>query len=229
MKYAVMQPYLFPYLGYYQLVESVNSFVFYDDVNYIKRGFINRNNILLGNQSHRFTVPVLKASQNKLINELVFIENVDDILTKIELAYKKAPFFSDIFRIVQNVLCSQNRSVDYIASNSISSVFKYLERDKAFYLSSNLRYDRQKSAADKLIAIGNILHFKKYVNSLGGIDLYKKDYFLSQGIDLSFIHMNEYAYNQSNKNFVPNLSMIDVLMWNSPEEVNHLLGNYEIR
>src|SRR5690606_3799363 len=100
MKIAIMQPYLFPYLGYFQLINAVETFVFYDDVNFIKRGWINRNQILVDNKAALFTVPLKKASQNKLINEIdMAIDEkwLSQFFKTIEQNYKNAPYFDDTF------------------------------------------------------------------------------------------------------------------------------------
>ncbi|EIO4059130.1 WbqC family protein [Vibrio vulnificus] len=227
MKCAVMQPYLFPYLGYYQLVYAVDKFVFYDDVNYIKGGFINRNNILANGTSQRFTIPVEQASSFKKISELSFSENVRKQLMSIEQAYSKAPYFKDVFPIIQKVLSSENRDVTYVCRQSIEAVFLYLGIEKSTILSSDLDYSRDQSAADKLVSIAGLLNCNEYVNSPGGKELYNKAYFKERGVDLSFIGMKLVDYPQGNdKDFLPYLSMIDVLMWNDKDSVKSFLDKY---
>ncbi|MBG0757072.1 WbqC family protein [Vibrio cidicii] len=228
MKCAVMQPYLFPYLGYYQLVYAVDKFVFYDDVNFIKRGYINRNNILVNGAAQRFTIPVPGATQNKKINTFEFSMDVMKTLKTIQQAYNKAPYFQPVYEIIKEVLTSNNRSVTYICKLSIEKVFDYLNLDKDYFVSSQLDYNRDLTAADKLISISKRLECTEYINSPGGIDLYQKEYFKEQEIELSFINMIAGEYFQSNHDFVPYLSMIDVLMWNSKEQVKQLLEQYEL-
>ncbi|QUI69742.1 hypothetical protein GSF13_08025 [Pseudoalteromonas sp. M8] len=223
-----MQPYLFPYLGYYQLVHSVDNFVFYDDVNFIKRGYINRNNILVNGWAQRFTIPVPGATQNEKINTFEFSNDVRKTLKTIQQSYKKAPYFEPVYELVEEVLTSAERSVPYICQLSIQKVFVYLGLEKNYFISSHLDYDRNISAADKLIAISKKLECTHYINSPGGVELYQKDYFKERGIDLSFIKMNADEYTQASNEFVPYLSMIDVLMWNSKEQVKQLLDQYEL-
>lgn len=228
MSCAIMQPYLFPYLGYYQLVYSAEKFVFYDDVNFIKRGYINRNNILVNGIAQRFTIPVPGATQNEKINTFEFSTDVKKVLKTIEQSYKKAPYFQEVYKIVEAVLTSKNRSVTDICRLSVEKVFDYLDIRKQYYISSELEYDRDISAADKLISISKNLNCTHYINSPGGIELYNKDYFKERGIDLSFIQMVASTYSQNGDNFVPYLSMIDVLMWNNKEQVKRLLEQYEL-
>ena len=228
MNFAVMQPYLFPYLGYYQLVNAVDTFIFYDDVTYIKNGYINRNNILVNGQAQRFTVPVPGASSNILIKDLNFDPNVKKTLKTISQSYVKAPYFNDVYPIIEKILTSTERQVHTLCANSITSVFSYLGINKQFKFSSELEYNRDLPAADKLIAMAGLLNSKHYINSPGGKDLYSKEYFADKGVNLSFIKMQSVIYDQGKSEFVPYLSMIDVLMWNSKEQVIELLTKYKL-
>ncbi|TMO99299.1 hypothetical protein CWC14_04980 [Pseudoalteromonas sp. S3260] len=228
MKSAVMQPYLFPYLGYYQLVNSVDKFVFYDDVNFIKRGYINRNNILVNGQAQRFTLPVPGATQNKHINEFNFSPEVAKILTTIKQAYAKAPFFKEVYPLIEKVFTQTDRRVSILCRASIKEVFDYLGIQKELFISSELNYERELPAAERLISISNLLNCKQYINSPGGVELYDKDFFMRKGVDLAFIKMNSVSYKQAKNEFVPYLSMIDVLMWNDIEEVKLMLNQYEL-
>lgn len=228
MTFAVMQPYLFPYLGYYQLVSAVDKFVFYDDVTFIKGGYINRNNILSNGKAQRFTVPVPGMSSNKLINELCFDKNTKKIIKSIEQNYKKAPYFEYVFPLIESVLNSEIRTLEHVCSKSITRVFEYLGIKKDFYLSSELEYNRKLNSAKKLIEIAKNLQETKYINSPGGIELYSKTHFMNHDIELLFIKMKELSYVQNQDDFVPNLSMIDVLMWNDKLKVKCMLSQYDL-
>lgn len=228
MKIAVMQPYIFPYIGYYQLVYSVDTFVFYDDVNFINRGYVNRNNILVNGEVKLFTIPLIKASQNKKILDIYCQENVSKIIKTIHQSYSKAPYFNAVMPIVEKVLTSENRSLSYISSSSIKAVFEYLGIEREFILSSSLTYDRSEPAADKLISICKLFNSDSYINSIGGMSLYNKDYFSLQGINLEFIKKENTIYTQYESDFVDNLSMLDVMMWCSKDNIIKLLGQYRI-
>lgn len=228
MKYAVMQPYLFPYLGYYQLVYAADKFVFYDDVTFIKGGYINRNSILSNGLAQRFTIPVPGMSSNTLINELKFDNNVRKVLKSIQQSYTNAPFFEQVYPLVEGVLLCENRSVEYMCARSIVSVFEYLNIEKDIMFSSDLKYERTLSAPDKLIAMSKLLDADTYINTPGGKSLYDKDYFSKEQVNLFFIEMEDCEYQQGRNTFVPHLSMIDVLMWNEREKVKELLNKYRI-
>ncbi len=225
---AVMQPYLFPYLGYYQLAKSVDEFVFFDDVNFIKRGFINRNSILKQSEAVRFTLPVQKASQNRLIKDHYFTEDSSGVLSQLREAYAGAPQFSAVFPVVQSVLDDVDRSVVNITANSVKSIFEYLGLSKSFSLSSSIAKSDTSRGQDKIVEICCAKDASVYVNAIGGKDLYDSAAFSSHGIELKFIRMLDKPYAQPARPFVPNLSIIDALMNCTKAEVVELLGAFEL-
>ena len=233
MKVAVMQPYLFPYLGYFQLLNAADTFIFADDVNYIKRGFINRNKILFQEEEQYFTVPCIKVSQNKFINEIkVAVETKgypENILLTIKQAYKKAPFLTDVFPMIESIFLSGNDSIATLAASSVESVSKYLEINVDFkYTSVSFSHTKGQERSMRLINITKELGSDSYINPKGGDVLYDKENFMSHGVTLEFLSPQIRPYNQFNDDFVPNLSIIDVLMFNSPEQAKILLEQYEL-
>ncbi len=228
MKLAIMQPYLFPYIGYFHLIDAVDLFLIYDDVAYIKRGFVNKNSIASPSGSANFTVPVLGASQNKLFSELQFSKEVDKVLKTFEYSYSKAPYFENVFPIVYETLNFPDRSIASICKRGFEEIFSYLNIEKTFRKTSEIDYDRSVNARDRLISLCNIFGANKYINAPGGRKLYKKQDFAEAGIDLQFVDSLAVEYRQAGKNFIPNLSIIDVLMNCSPEEVKFLLVRYEL-
>lgn len=230
MKIAIMQPYLFPYLGYYQLASCVDHFVFYDDVTFIKQGYINRNSILGDRAPLRITFPVLDASSNRLISEHSFSKDFSKQVRSIEQTYSKAPYFTPFFPRVLSVLESPDRDVTKVCSNSIATVLDYLEIPFNHYLSSSLQYDRAENRAERIINICKHLGGDTYINSIGGSDLYRHEFFSTNGIDLLFIKMKEIAYKQRRTSdpFITNLSLIDVAMWCDPEEIKKMLLSYQL-
>ncbi len=227
-----MQPYLFPYIGYFQMINAVDVFVFYDDVNYIKKGWINRNRILVNGKDKLFTIPLKDASQNKMINEVdIFLERpeVRKIFETIKQNYKKAPFFSEVFPIIESVFWSPSSTIGDLAILSIKAVNEYLGITTVLKQSSvDFANTKGLERAERLIAICKQTGAEKYINAIGGQELYTKEYFASQGIDLKFIKSEPIAYKQFDNEFVPWLSIIDVLMFNSVEVVHHLLKKYQI-
>jgi len=226
MKLAVMQPYLFPYLGYFQLIYASDLFLIYDDVAYIKQGYINRNSILSPNGTTRFTIPVPGASSNKLISELEFSQDVSKTLKTIEQSYSKAPWFEDVFPIIRGTLELSDRSITSVCQRSFEDIFSYLGVEKQFKKTSELDYDRSASARDRLVELCKQFGADCYINAPGGRKLYAKQDFAERGIDLKFVESFPVEYSQGKDEFVSNLSIIDVLMHCPPEEVIRLLSKY---
>lgn len=229
-----MQPYLFPYIGYFQLVAAVNKFVIYDDVNFIKGGWINRNNVLINKKSNLFTVPLNKASSYTLINETKINLKVYNIwkvkfLRSLEQSYKKSPYFTDVFNLIENVLeINENDLISKLAVNSIKSVSDYLQLDTEICETSEIYNTKTKSGQERVLDICEIEKASQYINPIGGIELYSKNTFKEKGIVLNFIKSKPIIYSQFDNDFSPWLSIIDVLMFNSIGEVNKMVNQYEL-
>lgn len=232
MKVAIMQPYIFPYLGYFQLVKAVDSFVFYDDVNFIKRGYINKNTFLLNGQPHDFTIPCEKISQNKLINETNVAYDspaFNKLLKTFDVAYKDAPNFEDIRQLFSNVFNCKPPTIAALAAKSIKETCFYLGLNTEFQTSSQLHLDnRHLDKADRLIDITTNLQSQHYVNAIGGQKLYDKAYFAKLGVQLNFLQPHLKPYNQGIESFVPGLSILDALMWCNKEQVRSLVDDYQL-
>jgi len=230
-KLAIMQPYLFPYMGYFQLLAAADVFVFYDDVNFIKGGWIQRNYILSQEKRLLFSIPLKKSSSNKNINEIQIDSRLyghwkKKFLKTLEQNYKKAPHFNAVYPMVENLLKGNYRNISEMAANSITVVKKYLNLEVELKFSSNLVKNNSKKGETKVIEICKTLNISKYINPYGGKSLYDKEYFSKNSVELSFIKSKEIKYKQFGKEFEPNLSIIDVLMFNSKEEVKEMLNLY---
>lgn len=228
MKLAIMQPYFFPYIGYFQLINAVDAFVVYDDVNYINRGWINRNNLLADGKSELITLETSGASQNKLINEIGIGENRKKLLKNISQKYSRAPCFEDVFPVIENVMLSGEKNLARFLENSLRVVCKYLGISKQWYRSSEVRKNNALRGQDKIIDICHGLNATHYINPAGGKDLYERKRFLDEGIRLSFIEMRPISYPQFGKDFVPCLSIIDVMMFNDKKQCSDLLEEYSL-
>ena len=228
MRLAVMQPYLFPYIGYFQLIYASDLFLIYDDVAYIKQGYINRNSILSSNGATRFTVPVPGASSNKLISELAFSADVAKVLKTIEQSYSKAPYFEDVFPIIRGTLELKDRSIASVCQKCFEDIFFYLGIEKQFKKTSELKYGRAASALDRLIALCQQFGADCYINAAGGRKLYATEDFAEKGIGLKFVDSLRVKYSQGVDEFVPNLSIIDMLMNCSPSLVIEHMERYQL-
>ena len=231
MRLAIMQPYFFPYIGYWQMMNFVDKYVVYDDVNFIKGGWINRNRIIVNGEIKYFNVNMIGASSFKLINE-VEVNNDKRIVTKnlriIEAAYKKAPYYNDVYPIIEEILnCEETNLVKYIV-NSFRLINKYLGINTELIISSDLDKDCSLKGQNKVVSICKLLNADNYCNAIGGIEFYSFEEFEKNGIELEFLHTNLTAYNQNREDFIPGLSIIDVMMWNSQEEIRKMLNNFEI-
>lgn len=229
---AIMQPYVFPYLGYFHLIEASNLFVFYDDVNYITRGWINRNRILLNGKDFLFTIPVSKASQNKLINENTLAINdiwLDKIKRTLSQAYRKAPFFQQVEPLIMSVLSENHRGISDLAICSVVKIYEYLGIPFNYTKSSDCSPEtRGLDKADRLIEIVKKQGYKRYVNAPGGVNLYTKEYFEANGVELSFVKSMPIQYTQYSNTFVPWLSIIDILMFNEQTAIKRFLKSYQL-
>ncbi|MFR3567544.1 MAG: WbqC family protein [Paraclostridium sordellii] len=231
MKLGIMQPYFLPYIGYWQLLNAVDQYVIYDDVNFIKGGWINRNNILMNNEAKLFNIQMQGASSNKLINEVEVSQNLvwkKKFLKTIENSYSKAPFYKDVYPVIEKIInCEEINLAKYIAY-SISKVCEYLNINTKLVISSEITKNNNLKGQDKVIEICKILGADEYYNAIGGQELYSYDIFKHNGITLKFLETNKIEYLQFNDNFIPYLSIIDVLMFNSKENVKLMLDNYKV-
>ncbi|MBJ6367888.1 WbqC family protein [Snuella sedimenti] len=232
MKVAIMQPYFFPYVGYFQLIDAVDTFVFYDDVNFIKKGFINRNSILLDGRAYKFMIPCKKLSQNKMIKE-TYIDLSDSIIKKMlktfKHAYHDAPFYNQTIEIIKRVFFSNCKSVSEIAILSVKSICDYLEIDKNWKISSlhhNASIGLEREA--RIIDITKKEFGDVYINMESGKELYDNKIFKHNNIRLNFLCPKLKNYKQSSEQFIPSLSIIDVLMFNKPKVVKEMLKAYRI-
>lgn len=228
MKIAIMQPYLFPYIGYFQLINSTDLFLIYDDVNYITRGYINRNSILTPNGIKRFTIPVNSASRNKLIKDLTFSNDINNLIKMVKYSYSKAPYFNSIFPIIKETLETNDRVIADLCLKSYKLIFAYLGIDKKLIKTSKIEYDRERPAQDRLIELCHKFNAKTYINASGGRELYKKEEFLKEGINLKFIDTLPIKYQQGRNEFIPNLSIIDILMNCSKKDILEIINKYEL-
>lgn len=228
MKLGIMQPYFFPYQGYFSMINHVDRFICYDDVTFIKQGWINRNRILVNGKPQMFTVPLHNVSSNVLIRRTaidIARYNVfkRKFLKTLEQNYSKAPFFDNVIAIIIRVLGKACYYISELAVNSIIAVCDYLSINTNI-VKSAVGYDnRELRAENRVIDICKKEGATEYINADGGRSLYNRDHFKQYGIDLKFLKSKKIEYDQHGGEFVPWLSILDVLMFNSIEDVNRIL------
>ena len=223
-----MQPYIFPYIGYFQLINAVDKFVFLDDVNFINKGWINRNFIQNKGDKILFTIPLKGASQNELIEDIPVSEEGNwrkKLLATITLYYKKAPFYEERFSMIESIINTQNITIADYAKNSITQISEALQLKTEFIRSSSI-FEKINFGEDRILDICVKLGATTYINPQGGTELYNKEKFNQKSIALNFLFSGQVNYNQNHaKDFVPHLSIIDVLMYNNNQQIVDLLNN----
>lgn len=221
-----MQPYFFPYIGYFQLISASDNFVFYDDVNFIKRGWINRNRILYKNSEKLITVPLIKASQNKKINETYLFQfelwrqNFDQLIYQ---SYKSAPNFDNTYALIKESLSGKFETINDLNKSTTKCILDYLEIKTKTYSSSYFGGSHLKGQ-DRIIHLCNSLDSTTYLNPINGKLLYDEKYFESENLKLKFHEPRIEEYEQGTNSFFSRLSIIDVLMFNSVERTRYLLN-----
>ena len=228
MTLGIMQPYLFPYIGYWQLINAVNTFVIYDDVNFIKQGYINRNSILTNGKSQQITLELIGASQNKLINEISVGNNKNKVLKTIKQNYSKAPYYNEIIIIIEEILNNEEKNLAKFIGFSLMKISNYLGINTKFMFSSDIEKNNDLKAQEKVLEICKILQANKYINAIGGQELYSKAIFRKNKMELNFLKTKLVEYKQFNYEFVAYLSIIDVLMFNDKKKVIHYLNDFEL-
>ena len=231
MTIAIMQPYFLPYIGYFQLLNAVDKFVLYDDVNFINRGWINRNNILVGGKAHLFTLPLANASQNRLIFEVQLSEAVNErkkLIKTIKQAYQKAPEFPIVFPMIEDIIWLEAPDIAEMVRQSLGILTGYMEIGTEIVRSSRDYMNSDLKGQDRILDICKKEGASHYINPIGGIELYDKEQFEQRGIRLSFMKSRLHPYTQFNNAFVPWLSILDVLMFNSKTDTKELLLDFEL-
>jgi len=232
MTLAIMQPYIFPYLGYFQLINASDKFLLLDDVAYINKGWINRNRILINGKAQFFVMPLVGASQNRTINSLHLLEDNkwrSKLIRTLEMAYKKGVGYDEFFPVLKDVLnFNCNRLSDFLA-NCIETICNFLEVKTSILYSTSCYNNADLKAQNRIIDLCLKENAKTYINASGGRSLYQKDHFERSGIKLQFLNSELCPYYQpATDEFVPGLSIIDMLMNNSKQFVKEQLNNFKL-
>lgn len=232
MTLAIMQPYLFPYIGYWQLINAVDTFVIYDNIQFSKKGWFHRNNILLNGEKKLFSMPLKKDSDSlNVVNRLISNEadnEIIKIIRQIENTYKKAPYFIDVFPLIKEIFQNNEKNLFKYIYNSVIKVCNYLDINTEIVISSTVNIDHHLKSQDKVIALNKALYATKYINPIGGIELYNFEDFKKENIELQFLESNVPEYKQFSNEFIPYLSIIDIMMFNRKDEIKEMLKEYEL-
>jgi hypothetical protein len=232
MKVGIMQPYFLPYIGYFQLIASVDKFVIYDNIKYTKKGWINRNRMLQNGTDKIFSVALAKASDRLDIveRELSSDFNRQKLLSQFRGCYLKAPYFEDVWPLIERIVSFQDDNLFRYIQNSIVLICGYLDIDTEIIVSSSVVADHDLLSQDRVLSICEALNANTYVNPIGGVELYSSEDFAGVGYDLKFINTDTIEYAQFGSSFVPWLSILDVLMFNSKDQCKQLtFSRYEFK
>ncbi|RYU97432.1 WbqC family protein [Emticicia agri] len=231
MTIGIMQPYIFPYIGYFQLISAVDKFIVYDDVAYINKGWINRNNILINGKASMFTLPLISASQNRLIREIE-VDNLEAWSKKffktIEQSYKKAPFYQETLAILKQVFQSNPANIAELCTTSLKATCQYVGIYTEIVDSSVVYNNQHLKAQERILDICLQEKTDHYINPIGGMAIYDKQLFADNKILLNFIKSKPIQYKQFSHEFVPWLSMIDLLMFCPVEAIHAYLKEFEL-
>lgn len=232
MKIAIMQPYFFPYIGYFQLIQAVDQFIIYDDIEYTKKGWINRNRILVNGAPVFITLPLKKDSDFLDVDQrqlaLTYPQDKFKLINRIKESYKKAPFFDEVFPIIEDSFKNTNENLFEFIFYALKRVCGYLEIKTEIIISSSLGINTGLKSQDKVIELCKAVNATSYLNAIGGLELYEKDVFEKNGLTLHFIKSDQISYQQFDQKFVPWLSIIDVMMFNSRQKIQGYLKEYTI-
>lgn len=230
MKLAIMQPYFMPYISYFQLINAVDVFVVYDNIQFTKKGWFHRNRILVNGKDKMFSVPLKKDSDYLDVAKRELADSFDNesknIIRKIKAAYQKSLYYNEVMPLVEK--CFQRGSgnlFDFIYA-SLTLLTQFLQIDTDIIISSSIDIDHTLKSQDKVLAICKNLNTDIYINAIGGQELYVAEAFRNEGIELRFIKTSPIEYKQFDNEFVPWLSIIDVMMFNSKERIKEYFHDY---
>ena len=231
MKLAIMQPYFLPYIGYYQLIAAVDVFVVYDNIKYTKKGWINRNRMLMNGQDAMFSLSLKKDSDslNVVQRELSADYSRVRLLNQFKGAYSQAPHFEETFALLERIVLSEESNLFRYIHHALVETCAHLRINTEIRISSGIGIDHNLKGQEKVLALCRAVGADTYINAIGGVELYSREDFWSQGVELKFIKSMPYSYGQFGATFVPWLSIIDVLMFDSLEQITQTLHDgYEL-
>lgn len=231
-KVAIMQPYFLPYMGYFHLLNSVDEFVIYDNIQYTKKGWINRNRILVNGKDKLISLPLKKGSDYLNVIDRKLSDNWDGerskLLNLIKSSYKRSPQYSIVFPIIEKCIQFPDNNLFNFILNSLTQLNLFLEIDTKVTISSAINIDHTLKSKDKVIAICKNLDATTYINAIGGQELYNVEDFKNHKLDLKFIKSSLLNYKQYKNEFIPWLSILDILFFNEKQDIIKHLNEYTL-
>lgn len=234
MKIAGMQPYFFPYIGYWQLIHAVDVFIVYDDGKMITNGWIHRNRILNTDRQTPSTIslPLKDKSVNHKIFEIertIDVRNVRKIIRALECTYNRAPHYEETMQLLRPLLTDEEPNMALYLTHCLQTICNYLGITTRFVISSTIDKTGLEHFMDKVERLGKTIGITDFINPIGGMEIYDKEEWKRHGLTLSFLHRRDsIRYQQFGEEFVPDLSIIDMLMFCSVDEIRKILDEYDI-
>lgn len=223
------QPYFLPYLGYFQLINAADVFKISDDYNYINKGWVNRNRILINGQPSYFNLEVEHASSNKLITELNISQiPVEKKMKQLMFAYGRAPFYKEAMAVMEEIYSCPDRNLADFLTNSLKVICRYLDIQTKLIRTSDFAHNSDFRKQYRIFDLAHRIGADTYYNAIGGMEMYSFEEFRREGLQLGFLKMGDIQYPQFGNEFVPSLSILDVMMFNSSEQIQEMLQNYTI-
>ena len=228
-----MQPYFFPYIGYFQLMNLCDEFIVFDNVQYIKRGWINRNRILHPEGTSTYiNVPIQKSKRNTLIKDILIDNKVEwkqSIINRLKQYYKDAPYKKEVITFVESCLSEEFEYLRELNTHLLKKTCNYLNINCHITTLSKASFEYEDATAPDEwgLNICKSLNAKTYINAPGGIAFYEKGKYVKEDIELKFINPTFISYIQNCENFIPGLSILDVMMFNSVKDIQKMLLSYE--
>lgn len=235
MKLGIMQPYFFPYIGYFQLIAACDKYIFFDTPQFERRSWMNRNRIInVAEGSTYISVPVVKAPQKTAICDMHINNSTnwrEKLLAQLEVYKKRAPYYRETMEIVRSVIARETDSLVKMNVASVIEPCKYVGIDTDWSILTQMGLSiRQDCKADEwCLEISKAMGAEDYINPPGGQSFYDREKYAAEGVRLHFIHPELLPYEQGVGRFEPGLSIIDVMMYNSPEKIREMLNAYSLK
>ncbi len=234
MKLSIMQPYFFPYVGYYSLIKKTDEFIIFDTVQFIRHGWIERNRILKPNEGWQYIqVPLVKNKREVLINELEIRNSEpwrDKLKAQLHHYKKRAPYYSDCMDVIDSCIALQTDSIVELNEKILKVTCQYfdIKFESQIFSKMDLVINEVKEADEWALNISKAMGAKEYINPPGGKDFFNKEKYLQNDIELTFLGNNIQQYKQRRETFEPGLSIIDLMMFNDVTSINELIDDTKI-
>ena len=236
MKLGIMQPYFLPYLGYISLIKHTDMFILLDEVQFIRHGWIERNRILKPDKDWQYIqVPLQKHTQTAVIKDIKINNEIEwekKIFAQIEHYKKKALYYRKVVDLLKNIFSKKHATIAELNQDALHAVCDYLsvKNDIRIYSEMGLTIDPVFESDEWALNISKAMNASEYRNPPGGVSIFHKEKYEKENIALVFHELNLEEYSQNtNHDFIPGLSILDVMMFNTPEKISQMLDNFTVK